>query len=174
MGVGAAYASIIELLKDNQRVFPRVEKVFFFVGDQAMQSCRSDTGDELLHWYYRNSMVYVAQSHHIWEYTEKKKPKKRFGNLVKSENDDMQGMLAHHKDEIVEMMKEATGGWEEPAEDSGEKQNGGGGDSEDELVGEKKMADPLQSPIRLPPMGNFALSPSRNNGARTGSPSRGR
>lgn len=174
LGVGAAYASIIELLKENERVFPRVDKVFFFVSEQNLQACRTATDDELLHWYYGSSMVFTAPSHSVWE-RDMKKPKKRFGNLIKSEHDDIQAMLAGHKDEIFEAMSEVTQGWEEPAEEVVVGKTNGA-DSEDDLMGHTfdSAKDPLQSPIRLPPTGNFALSPNRNSARSLGSPSLGR
>jgi len=170
MGVGAAYTAIIELLKTNERITNRIDKLFFFVSDQDLRSCRSATDDSLSLWYYDTSMVFTAQNHHIWD-TNQRKPKKRFGTLIQSPHEELQQMLAYHKDEIIGKILLATDGWEESSDDQQvltKPGNGGVGggeiDSEDELAAVKDRTNNnvLGSPVRLPPMGNFALSPSRN------------
>ena len=184
LGVGAAYSSIIELLKSNERITDRIDRLFFFVAEQSLNSCRSATDENLSLWYYDASMVFTAQDHHIWEYSNQRKPKKRFGRLIRSPFDDVQQMLAHHRQEVTEVMLALTAGWEEPGDgglddfdgvkvgdDAG--LAGGGAESEDELMGLTTVKDgvrenALASPVRLPAVGNFALSPSR----RAGSPTR--
>ena len=175
LGVGAAYTAIIELLKANERITARIDKLFFFIADQDLRSCRSATDDNLSLWYYDTSMVFTAQNHHIWDINQRK-PKKRFGTLIHSPHEDLQQMLAYHKEEIIEKMLVATDGWEDPSDDLAHLKPGNGvvgmGDleSEDELTTTDRTHNVLGSPVRLPPMGNFALSPTSRN---TATPRRG-
>lgn len=123
---------------------------------ESLHSCRSATGDdELARWYYGASLVYVAENHAIWEYSRKSKI--RFGKLVQSPLDSIQEMLAHHKDDVTDEMLRLTDGWQEPQ---------GSYSSEDELAGSNNATaanslPQLASPVRLPPVGNFALSPGK-------------
>lgn len=178
LGVGAAYTAIMELIKSNERVAPRISKVFFFVSDQTLHSCRSATDDNLSVWYYDASLVFVAQNHHIWDYTNNntngttaglaRKPKKRFGTLVRSEGVALEDMLVEHLGRVTSTMAEMSDGWADG--------DAGGvaveGDDEDELAlgtppnGANGAAaatanGKLGSPIRLPPVGNFAISPRK-------------
>lgn len=118
---------------------------------EALHSCRSATDDELSYWYYRHSNVFVAENHHIWEYSQRK-PKKRFGQLIQSPYTSIQEMLSHHKDEVTDEMLRQTEGWQEPQDTFS---------SEDELAKNhgNGAVPQLSSPVRLPPVGNFALSP---------------
>ncbi|TKX27565.1 histone deacetylase domain-containing protein 1 [Elsinoe australis] len=176
LGVGAAYNAIIELLKYNDRVPPRISKLFFFVSDQSLHSCRSATDENLSFWYYDSSLVFVAQNHHIWDYTNggvngggmMRKPKKRFGTLVRSESDALEDMLVEHLERVTGVMGEISEGWEE---DVKAEENGNGqvedamqDGSEDELTSPRRagaLADKSGSPVRLPPVGNFAISPKK-------------
>ena len=154
LGVGAAYASLIELFKANERFTENISKVFFFVSDQTLVACRSATDESLSYWYYDNSTVFVAEDHQIWEYTQRK-PKKRFGSLFRSPYEDIQEMLHHHKAQVTEEMLCLTQAWQEPKDVAS---------SEDELSPNHKEpgrmgTNVLGSPVRFPPVGNFALSP---------------
>ena len=95
----------------------------------------------------------MAENHHIWEITGKK-PKKRFGRLIRSQHDDIQEMLAYHKERVTEVILNMTAGWSAP--------KGTPSSSEDELSPNRMdIAGSLRSPLRFPPIGNFAPSPRR-------------
>ncbi|KAF4554094.1 Arb2 domain-containing protein [Elsinoe fawcettii] len=170
LGVGAAYNAIIELLKYNDRVPPRISKLFFFVSDQSLHSCRSATDENLSFWYYDSSLIFVAQNHHIWDYTTgagingagAKKPKKRFGTLVRTEADALEDMLVDSLEKVTGVMAEVSEGWEEDMDKVEEGNGVDMGDSEDELTSPNRAgAGQLGSPTRLPPVGNFAISPPK-------------
>lgn len=98
-------------------------------------------------------------------------------------------MLQYHKDRVTDAMLEEVGDWQD-AKKEGEsedelasvQQNGNGNGSGignenstnggvvDMLSPERKSArdaTPLASPARLPPIGNFAISPSRRAASRS-------
>ncbi|GAM86032.1 hypothetical protein ANO11243_040420 [Dothideomycetidae sp. 11243] len=172
LGVGAAYNAIIELLKSNDRVSSRVTKLFFFVSEQSLHSCRSATYDNLSMWYYDHSLVFVANNHHIWDYTNgnnngtgsngmARKPKKRFGALVRSDFDALEDMLAERLDHVSGLMANLTQGWEEPDPSEAEPEDVAMGKEFDEREEIEQPVSPVKSPVRLPPVGNFALSPKK-------------
>lgn len=181
MGVGAAYSAILELLKNNERVSPRVTKLFFFVSDQSLNSCRSATDDSLPLWYYDHSSVFVAENHHIWDYTSAvngagaRKPKKRFGTLIRSEYDALEDMLSENLGVVTGDMEELSKGWEEMVSDDDDhpvvpEEEEVVGTPEDQQIAttaeEPRSPDKKSSasPGRLPPIGNFALSPRKRVG----------
>lgn len=114
--------------------------------------------------------MFVAQNHHIWDYTTgagingagAKKPKKRFGTLVRTEADALEDMLVESLKKVTSVMAEVSDGWEEDAE---KVEEGNGVDmegSDDELTSPRRAgAGQLGSPVRLPPVGNFAISPPK-------------
>lgn len=158
VGIGAAYASIIELFKANERYTNRVDKVFMFIDKQPLHSCRSATDDDLSNWYYHHSLVCAAAEHNIWEYTSKK-PKKRFGTLVRSDRDNLQEMLLEQWDKVTGTMADLTADWQNPDTTTPKEDPMS---SEDELSPRKidaKEASLRTPAASLPMIGNFASSP---------------
>ncbi|KAF7846549.1 hypothetical protein BT93_L4171 [Corymbia citriodora subsp. variegata] len=158
MGVGTAYASIVNLLKANawntadtdvERCRDRITKIYSFISDQdAMHSYKSATDDFLDRWYRDISMIFVAENHFIWEKAKTKAPSKRWGTLVQSPHSEIQEMLSYHKDRVEESMLELTEDWRARRISSA---------SADELA-----QSPMKSPVsKLPPLGNFALTSPR-------------
>ncbi|GAB7352903.1 hypothetical protein MBLNU459_g3492t1 [Dothideomycetes sp. NU459] len=171
MGVGTAYASIVQLLKANERCRDRISKIFSFISDQdAMHSYRSATDDFLDRWYRDVSLIFVAENHYIWEKAKTKAPSKRWGTLVQSPKTEIQEILEYHRDRVKEEIMELTEEWREEQKTSS-------GSSADELstaqpdLSARSLVDDvsgrsspaIKSPPRLPPIGNYALaSPSRS------------
>jgi len=180
MGTNTGHGAIINFIKANeQRAQETLTKTISFVEDVSLQSCKSSTNDALAGWYYQSSMVFVSARHNFWYSEYARKIKKRFGHVFKSFEEDISGMLAAHKDIVLEMLLEQTEDWRNnrPTTD-------------DEEMAEANAPDQTRGRSNLPPIGNFALtSPARNlnlgtqvasaslpraspNGRRVGSPTK--
>lgn len=173
MGVGTAYASIVQLLKANERCRDRITRIFSFISDQdSMHSYKSATDDYLDRWYRDTSTIFVAENHYIWEKAKTKAPSKRWGTLVQSPKTEIQEMLQLHRQQVIDEIMEITKRWREEKKALSATSTDGlltsnNGLAEDDVFGPS-------SPDRrnpLPPLGNFALSPRKSKAAST-SPSK--
>lgn len=116
MGIGEAYANIVDLLKTNDRCRDRLAKIFGFISDTcALPSYKSTTDDYLDRWYRDVSKIFVAKSHYVWEKFKQKAPSKRWGTLEMSEFDDIQEMLFYHQKVVMSELRQLTEDWVEEA-----------------------------------------------------------
>ena len=157
MGTNMGHGAIIKFIKDNEdRAQDRLSAVISFVQDVALQSCKSATNDTLAPWYYSKSLVYVTKEHNFWYSDLCRKPKKRFGKIAKSSSDSISDMLVEHRDAVCNQLLNETAAWRAQKPDP------------DDM----DMGD--TSPTKMPPVGNFALSPRPKDVANSTASPRGR
>ncbi|CAK1361588.1 Histone deacetylase clr3 [Cercospora beticola] len=156
MGTNTGHGAIINLLKNNQETFlkkyndreedNKLLKVISFVEDVPLMSCKSlvNGDEELAHWYHRNSLVFVGSEHAYFASDFARKPKRRFGQVVKSDSNTITEMLLQHKDAVFDILLEDAEEWR-----SAQHENGA-----DEM---DAVPSPLASPRKLP---SVALSPT--------------
>ncbi|KAL1306585.1 hypothetical protein AAFC00_005269 [Neodothiora populina] len=166
MGVGAAYASIVQMLKSHDRFRDQIGedgKIYSFISDNdALHAYKSLTEDYLAERWYRNStLIFVADKHNIWVRAKTKSPSKRWGTLIKSDENHLEDMLALHKDQVLTEMMELSEEWRSSAAAaSGESSSS----AEDELamqtdhraLGAATMAVP--TPRSVPALPNPAVT----------------
>lgn len=61
--------------------------------------------------FYRHSMIFVQDTHPVFDPDGKKGPKRRHGRLIHSPSSNMQEMLHYHHDKVVETLLELTDNW---------------------------------------------------------------
>lgn len=179
MGVGTAYASIVQLLKHNDRCRDRISKIFSFISDQdAMHSYKATTDDFLDRWYRDTSMIFVAENHYIWEKAKTKALSKRWGTLVQSPKTDIQEMLQYHMQQVVGEIMEMTEAWREEQEALSAASADGLSAMDTDPSARGLSADDVFAPSSpgrrnpLPRLGNFALNSPRKGKAASTSPSK--
>ncbi|THW43041.1 histone deacetylase HdaA [Aureobasidium pullulans] len=116
LGIGKAYTSIVNFLKENDRCRERLTKVIGFISDECtLPSYKSTTDDFLDRWYRDASKIFVATGHYVWEKHKFKPPGKKWGTLQRSDYNDMQEMLSHHCKEVTGILTVLTDDWEPEA-----------------------------------------------------------
>ncbi|KAK0817700.1 Histone deacetylase hda1 [Friedmanniomyces endolithicus] len=144
MGTNTGHGAIVNFIKANEeRAQAKMTRAISFVEDVPFQSCKSATNEDLAKWYFFSSLVYISTLHNFWQSEYALKIKKRFGRVSRSAEASISDMLLAHKDEVTATLLRDTAAWraQKPAKQVEQ------GDSE--------LA-------RRPPIGNFALSPSKN------------
>jgi histone deacetylase 6 len=145
MGTNTGHGAIINWMKANEEIAQeRVNGAISFVEDVPLQSCKSATSDDLATWYFRHSKVFVAHDHNFWHSDLASKTRKRFGQLKQSDSDSISDMLIAHKDAVLDYLGTKTADWS--------------GIVEEEDAMDISNTD-VATTSRLPPVGNFALSP---------------
>ena len=157
MGTNIGHGAITGWIKGHEDIaYESVTGAISFVKDVPLQSCKSATDDGLAVWYYRHSQVFVEHEHGFWNTEVAKKPKKRFGKVERSEKESITEMLIEHKDAVFELLSSATADWKEPA---------AANDDDTMDTGNFEPVATLKS--KMPPVGNFALSPRPHPSSQT-------
>jgi histone deacetylase 6 len=168
LGTNVGHIAITQWIKTHETAaMERVDRTIHFIEDVDLQACRSTTNDMLAPWYYRTSMIYLSSSHNFWSSVfATTKPKKKFGFFIKRANlgtaEHISDMLLEQRDEVMEALLEETKEWRNsrPFNVTDDDEDGIVGGSEAMEISEP---DPLPGATssfkKLPPVGNFALSP---------------
>ncbi|OOF96755.1 hypothetical protein ASPCADRAFT_129826 [Aspergillus carbonarius ITEM 5010] len=107
MGVGNAFYGVANLLINRETLYKRVNSVVSFVAENPVRAIASHTQVWLSRWYKDNSLVFVSHTHGVWNSVEtRRKPSKRYGQLVQSPKASLSEMLMHHKDEVYQWISE--------------------------------------------------------------------
>lgn len=146
MGTNIGHGAIVHFLRNNgdDKTTRLIKQAVSFIGDTPLLSVKSPTNDNLVQWYWENSRVFVSCEHGYWAQDLGNKKRKRFGDVTQSPCTTISEMLAEHKDTVLEAIQEAIPNWDPSKVET----------SEDDM-------EMLPEPARMPPVGNFALSPSK-------------
>lgn len=153
MGTNVGHGAITSFIKANEERAQRtITKAISFVEDVPLLSCKSQTNDLLPNWYYSSSMVFVTQDHNYYNSEIAKKPKKRFGAITRTDASSVSDMLLEAREMVFESLLEETEDWRNkvPSEDDMDTSSSG------------------SPPRKLPPVGNFAMSPKKAGGSGAG------
>ncbi|KAJ5992086.1 histone deacetylase [Penicillium sp. IBT 35674x] len=102
MGIGTAFYGVTSLLINRDNLYQNVNGVISFVSDHPVRAVASATQTWMSKWYRENSLVFVSHQHGVWEH----KPSKRYGNLRKSPQATISDMLAEHKEETFDWIRD--------------------------------------------------------------------
>ncbi|KAI4946549.1 hypothetical protein J4E91_007237 [Alternaria rosae] len=116
MGIGDAYLGLVDLLSHNENCTDPdspVECLIGFVGETTIQSIKRATDDTISSWYYSHSLIFVKNSHFVWNPSRQRKMRKKLGNLIQSPKDSLDDMLEQHLEEVQNLLLEKKSEFEE-------------------------------------------------------------
>ncbi|KAJ5507082.1 hypothetical protein N7527_009225 [Penicillium freii] len=116
LGVGNAFLGVANLLINRENLYKRVNGVVSFVSENPVRAIASHTQTWLSKWYRENSIVFVSNSHGIWDIQDRR-PSKRYGKLVHSPKFDLNEMLDEHKEEVYKWISERADRVEEESDE---------------------------------------------------------
>ena len=155
LGTNVGHVAITNWIRAHEdSAMDRVDRTIHFIEDVALQACRSATNDMLSPWYYRTSMIWLGKEHNFWSSDFAQKPKKKFGRVMKTEGDHISDMLMEQKDKVMAALIDDTEDW----------RHGKANTDEEDVENAMDIVDggavvTSSSARKLPPVGNFALSP---------------
>lgn len=153
IGTNIGHGAITNFIKSNEdRAQRMITKAISFVEDVPLLSCKSQTNDYLPSWYFATSMVFISQDHAYFSNEIAKKPKKRFGAITRTDAGTISDMLLESKEAVFKCLLDETEEWRNKAP------------SEDDM----DTSSSESSTQKLPPVGNFAMSSKKANGAVAG------
>ena len=163
LGTNVGHVAITNWIRAHEdTAMDRVDRTIHFIEDVSLQACRSPTNDMLSPWYYRTSMIWLAKEHNFWSSDFAQKPKKKFGRVMKTDGDHISDMLVEQKEKVMAALIDDTEDWRRGKSATDDEE-----DVEDVMDGIEGdvVATSSSAARKLPPVGNFALSPAP--GART-------
>lgn len=105
LGIGEAYKAAMHIL--NSRAYERLQcwkASACFVYHTPIYSVHEEFFSQMGKYYQKRSRIFVHDSHPVWDPERGKKPSKKFGRLVKSDEDSLGRMLWHHREEVQEFL----------------------------------------------------------------------
>lgn len=159
MGTNVGHVAITNWIRAHEDVaMDRIDRTLHFIEDVPLQACRSQTNDMLSPWYYRTSTIWLASEHNFWSSDFAQKPKKKFGRVLKARGEHISDMLVNQREDVLETLREETEEWRASRDGTDEEEVvGNDGDAMDVAEGDAMAS---AAAARLPPVGNFALSPA--------------
>ncbi|EPS34986.1 hypothetical protein PDE_09951 [Penicillium oxalicum 114-2] len=103
LGVGSAFAGVVNLLINRENLYKRVSGIISFVAENPVRAVASSTQVWLSKWYRDNSLVFVSESHAVWK-DQDRKPSKRYGTLFKSSKSSLGEMMTEHQQQVFEWL----------------------------------------------------------------------
>lgn len=167
LGTNIGHVAITNWIRAHEdTAMDRVDRTIHFIENAPLQACRSQTNDMLSPWYYRTSLIWLSNEHSFWDSDFAQKPKKKFGRVTKTDGEHISDMLVEQKDKVMQTLIGDTEEWRTGKQLTDEED-----DHEDAMeISEGDTLATASSMRRLPPVGNFALSPApRSSPAAAGS-----
>lgn len=117
LGIGDAYTGLMNLLNLDETIADSTDFIYSFVADNTLQAVKKQTDDGLISdWYRRHSLIFVSESHAVWDPNRQRKVSKKYGTLVKSAESNIDRMLLEHKTQVFAHLENLTAAWREEQE----------------------------------------------------------
>ncbi|KAF1997240.1 hypothetical protein P154DRAFT_579163 [Amniculicola lignicola CBS 123094] len=173
MGIGgAAFYGLVDMLSNNENCtdpYTGIKHIIGFVADSGIRSIKRATDDNIGHWYYEHSLIFVANSHDVWNPNRQKKHRRKWGKLKRSEHESIHEMLIENQEEVQELLLQYKSEYEEEDErtsnvtddvlDRGLKSPVIGSRRIEMSVDlSQNVPTSARSPTKLPPVGLFTVS----------------
>lgn len=105
VGLGDSYAGIVHLL--GHREVRKIVKASIAVVDRNVLRPIVPLVDEAMtDWFFKNSLIFTSVNHSCWgpDGTESKKPRKKFGRVLKSDTDGVDNILEERFSETTDFI----------------------------------------------------------------------
>lgn len=110
IGVGDAYSGVVHLLghRDTRN---NVKAVISFSGQKQLKPLVPLVDETLNDWYFKNSLVFTDKSHACWGDNENKKPRKKFGRVLRCDTDGLNNIVEERFDEATDFILDSFEEW---------------------------------------------------------------
>ncbi|CCD25841.2 histone deacetylase HDA1 NDAI_0G00650 [Naumovozyma dairenensis CBS 421] len=110
VGIGDAYSGIVHLLghRDTRSV---VKAVINFVGQKQLKPLVPLVDESLGEWYFKNSLVFSNKNHIYWGDKENKKPRKKYGRVLRCDTDGISNIMEERFEEATDFILDSFEEW---------------------------------------------------------------
>lgn len=105
VGFGDSYAGIVHLL-GHREVRDRVKSAISFVDRNLLRPIVPLIDEAMAEWFFKNSLIFTSLNHSCWgvEGSDSKKPRRKFGRVLKSNSDGMDNIVEERFDEATDFI----------------------------------------------------------------------
>ncbi|CAI4050570.1 hypothetical protein N7582_004948 [Saccharomyces uvarum] len=110
IGIGDSYSGIVHLLghRDTRAV---TKTVINFLGDKQLKPLVPLVDETLTEWYFKNSLVFTNNSHQCWKENESRKPRKKFGRVLRCDTDGLSNTVEERFEEATDFILDSFEEW---------------------------------------------------------------
>ncbi|EGA73404.1 Hda1p [Saccharomyces cerevisiae AWRI796] len=110
IGIGDSYSGIVHLLghRDTRAV---TKTVINFLGDKQLKPLVPLVDETLSEWYFKNSLIFSNNSHQCWKENESRKPRKKFGRVLRCDTDGLNNIIEERFEEATDFILDSFEEW---------------------------------------------------------------
>ncbi|CAI4729189.1 CNT_collapsed_G0047230.mRNA.1.CDS.1 [Saccharomyces cerevisiae] len=110
IGIGDSYSGIVHLLghRDTRAV---TKTVINFLGDKQLKPLVPLVDETLSEWYFQNSLIFSNNSHQCWKENESRKPRKKFGRVLRCDTDGLNNIIEERFEEATDFILDSFEEW---------------------------------------------------------------
>ncbi|CAR25046.1 histone deacetylase HDA1 [Lachancea thermotolerans CBS 6340] len=112
VAIGDAHSGVVHLLghRDTRSV---VKSAVSFVDQRPLRPLIPLVDETLADWYFKNSLVFASAEHTCWgnDGNENKKPRKKFGRVLKCDSDGINNILEERFEEATDFILDTFEEW---------------------------------------------------------------
>lgn len=110
VGIGDASAGVVHLLGHRDtRNFTKA--AISFLGEKSLKPLVPLVDETLTDWYFKNSLVFSNKNHNCWGENEHKKPRKKYGRVLRCETDGLNNIIEERFDEATDFILDGFEEW---------------------------------------------------------------
>ncbi|CAB4252800.1 similar to Saccharomyces cerevisiae YNL021W HDA1 Putative catalytic subunit of a class II histone deacetylase complex that also contains Hda2p and Hda3p [Maudiozyma barnettii] len=110
VGIGDASSGIIHLMghRDTRN---NVKAIISFIGSKQLKPLVPLVDESLTDWYFKNSLVFSDKNHSCWGDNENKKPRKKYGRVLRCETDGINNIVEERFEEATDFILDSFEEW---------------------------------------------------------------
>lgn len=110
VGVGDSYSGIVHLL-GHRDTRSAVKAIINFVGRKQLKPLVPLVDESLGDWYFKNSLVFSDRNNPCWVDNENKKPRRKFGRVLRCDSDGINNNMEERFDEATDFILDSFEEW---------------------------------------------------------------
>lgn len=110
VGIGDASAGIVHLL-GHRDTRSNTRSAVSFIGDKTLKPLVPLVDETLSDWYFKNSLVFSNRHHSCWRDGDNKKPRKKYGRVLRCQTDGLNNIVEERFDEATDFILDGFEEW---------------------------------------------------------------
>jgi histone deacetylase 6 len=105
VGFGESYSGIVHLL-GHREVRSKCKAAISFIDRVPLKPIVPLVDEAMTDWFFKNSLVFTSKNHSCWglDGSETKKPRRRFGRVLKSDSDGLDNIVEERFEEATDFI----------------------------------------------------------------------
>ncbi|KAG0669258.1 Histone deacetylase hda1 [Maudiozyma exigua] len=110
VGIGDASSGVIHLM-GHRDTRSNVKAIISFIGSKQLKPLVPLVDESLTDWYFKNSLVFSDKNHSCWGDNESKKPRKKYGRVLRCGTDGINNIVEERFEEATDFILDSFEEW---------------------------------------------------------------